>query len=79
MQNKLVIAALLGAVSAKDFTSLKHAIVKSINQDFSKQLHDVEKAIDQGLDNAQDIVSDAEDIVSDAGDFLADFQEDIQE
>ena len=37
MQNKLVIAALVGVINAKGLENLKHAVVKSVQKDFNEQ------------------------------------------
>ena len=39
MQNQLVIAALIGATSARDYMSLKHAVVQAAQGGFDQQLH----------------------------------------
>jgi hypothetical protein len=43
MQSKLAIAALVGAVSAKDLTTLKHAMVQAANTKLSHGIQDLTK------------------------------------
>lgn len=61
MQNKLVIAALVGVINAKGLENLKHAVVKSVQKDFNEQLGQVRNFVKQGnhvVENVQDAFLD---------------------
>lgn len=58
MQSKLVIAALIGTASTKDLERIKHAIVQSIQSDFSKSLHDIESTMNHGLEDTEDAIDE---------------------
>merc|ERR1740117_218103 len=55
MQSKLVIAALIGAVSTKDLEKIKHAMgmVQSIQNGISKTFHGIQNTIDHGAEDVE--------------------------
>lgn len=72
MQSKLAIAALVGAVSAKDLTTLKHAMVQAANTKLSHGIQDLTKQINKKIQKTEHALEDAQDLLQEMSDTAED-------